>query len=112
MELIHKTIFKNKELLNELEPEPLLIENKNRFVLYPIEHTDIWKMYKKAQASFPVDIKNNTAAPIIPNSRNFKTLMIIFGFAEENQRPISKKPAIKRRPRTNMFIIFLLSLID
>lgn len=32
--------------------EPLLTENPNRFVLFPIEHDDIWKMYKQAEASF------------------------------------------------------------
>lgn len=32
--------------------EPLLRENPNRFVLFPIEYHDIWKMYKKAEASF------------------------------------------------------------
>jgi ribonucleoside-diphosphate reductase beta chain len=32
--------------------EPLLKENKNRFVLLPIHYPDIWQMYKKAEASF------------------------------------------------------------
>lgn len=32
--------------------EPILIENKNRFVLFPIGHHDIWKFYKTAEASF------------------------------------------------------------
>lgn len=32
--------------------ELLLEENKNRFVLFPIQHGDIWQMYKKAEASF------------------------------------------------------------
>ncbi len=32
--------------------EPILAENKNRFVLFPIEHNDIWSFYKKAEASF------------------------------------------------------------
>jgi ribonucleoside-diphosphate reductase beta chain len=32
--------------------EPILKENKNRFVLFPIKHQDIWEMYKKAEASF------------------------------------------------------------
>jgi ribonucleoside-diphosphate reductase beta chain len=32
--------------------EPLLRENKNRFVLFPIQYNDIWQMYKKAEASF------------------------------------------------------------
>lgn len=34
------------------EVEPLLEENKDRFVLFPIQHSDIWEMYKKAEASF------------------------------------------------------------
>ena len=32
--------------------EPILSKNKDRFVLYPIEHDDIWQFYKKAEASF------------------------------------------------------------
>lgn len=32
--------------------EPVLQENKDRFVLFPIQHTPIWNMYKKAEASF------------------------------------------------------------
>ena len=32
--------------------EPLLIENPNRFVLFPIQHADVWQMYKQAEASF------------------------------------------------------------
>ena len=32
--------------------EPLCIETKNRFVLFPIANQDIWSMYKKHVASF------------------------------------------------------------
>lgn len=32
--------------------EPILQENKDRFVLFPIVHNDIWQYYKKAEASF------------------------------------------------------------
>jgi len=32
--------------------EPILEENKNRFVLFPIQHDDIWSFYKRAEASF------------------------------------------------------------
>lgn len=32
--------------------EPILQENKSRFVLFPIQHDDIWSFYKKAEASF------------------------------------------------------------
>ncbi len=34
------------------KPEPLLEENPNRFVLFPIRHQRVWEMYKKAEASF------------------------------------------------------------
>lgn len=34
------------------QEEPLLKENPDRFVLFPIEHNDIWQFYKKAEASF------------------------------------------------------------
>ena len=36
----------------ENKNEPILKENNNRFVLFPIEHDDIWSYYKKAEASF------------------------------------------------------------
>lgn len=37
---------------SETEEEPLLRENPRRFVVFPIQYPDIWKMYKQAQASF------------------------------------------------------------
>jgi ribonucleoside-diphosphate reductase subunit M2 len=36
----------------EYETEPLLQENPNRFVLFPIKYPQIWEMYKKQLASF------------------------------------------------------------
>ena len=32
--------------------EKILEENKNRFVLFPLQHHDIWGFYKRSQASF------------------------------------------------------------
>ena len=32
--------------------EPILKKNPNRFVIFPIEHHDIWEFYKKQEASF------------------------------------------------------------
>lgn len=32
--------------------EPILQENKDRFVIFPIQHDDIWQFYKNAEASF------------------------------------------------------------
>ena len=43
----------NAAAAHELDlQEPILIENKKRFVLFPIQYPEIWKMYKKAEASF------------------------------------------------------------
>ena len=38
--------------MNSQLEEPILKENKSRFVLFPIQHDDIWEYYKKAEASF------------------------------------------------------------
>src|SRR5579859_920879 len=35
-----------------MKKEKLLEENPNRFVIFPVKYTDIWKMYKQAEASF------------------------------------------------------------
>ena len=35
-----------------MQQEPILLENKNRFVIFPIQHSDIWDWYKKQEASF------------------------------------------------------------
>ena len=38
--------MKKRELAGSYEdftPEPLLMENPNRFVLFPIEHADVWR---------------------------------------------------------------------
>lgn len=32
--------------------EPILVENPNRFVIFPIEYHDIWEFYKQHQAAF------------------------------------------------------------
>eukprot|EP00949_MAST-11_sp_MAST-11-sp1_P001256 g1256.t1 len=44
--------FKKMEVNGELKPEPMLIENPKRFVLFPIKQAEVWSMYKKAEASF------------------------------------------------------------
>lgn len=34
------------------QQEPILVENPNRFVIFPIQHNDIWQFYKNSEASF------------------------------------------------------------
>ncbi len=44
---------KEKRQLREVDfNEPLLTENPQRFVLFPIKYNDMWEMYKKHMASF------------------------------------------------------------
>ncbi len=35
-----------------MRDEPILKDNPNRFVVFPIKHQDIWEYYKRAEASF------------------------------------------------------------
>jgi ribonucleotide reductase beta subunit family protein with ferritin-like domain len=50
---------------SEKSIEPILRENPNRFVLFPIQWPDIWAMYKKAEASFwtaeEIDLQSDLA---------------------------------------------------
>lgn len=53
----HKKFIKSHHVhrhkLKALEKdEPLLVENKRRFVLFPIKYHEIWEAYKRAEASF------------------------------------------------------------
>uniref|UniRef100_A0A665UEP7 ribonucleoside-diphosphate reductase n=1 Tax=Echeneis naucrates TaxID=173247 RepID=A0A665UEP7_ECHNA len=48
--LAFKPLNRSKD--SDTEDEPLLRENPKRFVIFPIQYPDIWKMYKQAQASF------------------------------------------------------------
>jgi ribonucleoside-diphosphate reductase beta chain len=43
---------KNEDWRLKEQEEVLLKENESRYVLFPIEHDDIWQMYKKHEASF------------------------------------------------------------
>src|SRR6187401_863203 len=38
--------------MSQVHEEPILKENKDRFVLFPIRQHEIWKFYKQAEASF------------------------------------------------------------
>ena len=42
-----EALFRTDKTFNPEEQEPLLRENPDRFVLLPLEYTDMWEMYKK-----------------------------------------------------------------
>jgi len=53
MDLQNVSDLRAAELLGDGRiTEPLLIENPNRFVLFPLKYHKVWEMYKKAEASF------------------------------------------------------------
>lgn len=67
------------------EEEPLLRENKNRFVLFPIKYPKLWSAYKKAEASFwtaeEIDFSNDIrdwTTKLTSNERFFIKRIIAF----------------------------------
>ena len=38
--------------MSKIQNEPLLVENPNRFVMFPLQDQKIWKMYKKMMGCF------------------------------------------------------------
>lgn len=49
--LVNETEQRNKKVEDEVE-EPLLMEQNQRFCMFPIRYKQLWEMYKKALASF------------------------------------------------------------
>ena len=74
----------------ELEKnDPLLIENKNRYVMFPINYSEFWKMYKKHVASFwvaeKVDLSQdmNDWLLLSDQERHFITYVLAFFAASD-----------------------------
>ena len=84
--IIESMELSNIQRLRELEKkEPLLKENPQRFVLFPIQHESIWEMYKKAEASFwtaeEIDLKQDLTdwATLSDNETHFiKNILAFF----------------------------------
>jgi ribonucleotide reductase beta subunit family protein with ferritin-like domain len=69
--------------------EPLLIENDNRFVMFPIEHNDIWEMYKKQVDCFwraeEVDLSKDISHwnLLNENEKHFISMILAFFAASD-----------------------------
>jgi ribonucleoside-diphosphate reductase beta chain len=67
-----------------LAPEPMLLENKDRFVIFPIQHHDLWAKYKQHMAVFwtpeEIDLSKDMAhwEKLNDNERHF--IKHILGF--------------------------------
>ena len=83
------TEFRIMELEGNMIPEPLLKEDKSRFVLFPIKHNDIWEMYKKAEASFwtaeEIDLAADTKdwEKLTHNEKHFVSHVLAFFAASD-----------------------------
>ncbi|MES2514265.1 MAG: ribonucleoside-diphosphate reductase small subunit [Bacteroidota bacterium] len=70
--------------------EPILAENKDRFVIFPIKHNDIWEYYKKSEASFwtaeEIDLSNDLGDwnnKLNDNERHFVKHVLAFFAASD-----------------------------
>ena len=69
--------------------EPLLKENQNRFVLFPLQDADIWALYKKAEACFwtaeELDLNSDLKdwAKLSDNEKHFLTHVLAFFAASD-----------------------------
>lgn len=69
--------------------EPLLRDNPRRFVIFPIEYPDIWRMYKKAEASFwtveEVDLSKDLSdwEKLKPDEKHFISHVLAFFAASD-----------------------------
>ncbi len=74
---------------DDAQPEILLAENRDRFVILPIKYTDIWQMYKQAEASFwtaeEVDLSEDLADWVKLNEgeRHFISTVLAFFAASD-----------------------------
>lgn len=70
--------------------EPILVENPNRFVLFPIQHDDIWAEYKKSEACIwtaeEIDLSQDLtdwADKLTDNERHFIKHVLAFFAASD-----------------------------
>ena len=69
--------------------EPLLDQSQNRYVLFPIQHDDIWNMYKKAESSFwtteEIDLSKDHSdfSKLTPNEQHFIKYILAFFAASD-----------------------------
>ena len=69
--------------------EPLLIEDDNRFVMFPIQHEDVWTMYKKQVDCFwraeEVDLSKDLTdwGNLNDNEKHFISMILAFFAASD-----------------------------
>ena len=88
--MTHITDEESFDLVHAQEPknmdydEPLLVENPNRFVIFPIEHQDLWAKYKQQMSVFwipeEVDLSKDMTDWAKLNSKEQHFIKHVLGF--------------------------------
>ena len=98
--------------------EPMLQETEKRFVLFPIEHSAEWLMYKKAQASFwtaeEIDLAHDYIdyEKLTENEQHFVKHVLAFFAASDgivNENLVRRLHCVSHKP-TNPPVTALLAL--
>jgi ribonucleoside-diphosphate reductase beta chain len=67
--------------------EPILAENKDRFVIFPIQHHDLWEWYKMSEASFwtaeEIDLKDDKFDELNEGEKHFIKHILAFFAASD-----------------------------
>lgn len=99
--------------------EPILEENKSRFVLFPIKYPKVWEMYKKAEASFwtaeEIDLNPDLAdwAKLNDDERHFIKHVLAFFAASDgivNENLAEKFVAEVQIPEARCFYGFQIAI--
>jgi hypothetical protein len=103
--------------------EPMLMENKNRFVLFPIKYHQVWEMYKKHVASFwtaeEIDLSGDRKdwESLSENEQHFvKNVLAFFaaryaGCLFSSTFPLSVCFSPHAFERQNAFLLWLVSIL-
>lgn len=112
-------MLQRQERDGELKPEPLLREQTNRFVLFPVQYPDIWDMYKKAEASFwtaeEIDLSsdNKDWESLTDGERHFLSYVLAFFAASDgivNENLVENFSAEMQTPEARCFYGFQIAV--
>ncbi|ETO21028.1 hypothetical protein RFI_16180 [Reticulomyxa filosa] len=107
-----KHVVDSKELTKKLDQdEPILTEQRNRFVLFPIQNRSVWEMYKKHVASFwtaeEIDLSNDHKhwQQLNDNERHFIKTVLAF-FAARSSNDYKQQQNKKKQKMNKTFDLF------
>ena len=104
---------------NNIQQEPILKENTKRFVIFPIQHPDIWEFYKKAEASFctseEIDLQQDIKdwEKLNKDEQHFISHVLAFFAASDgivNENLIENLAAMVQYPEARFFYGFQIAI--